>query len=100
MNNDFERSPPFKTRKSSIKHIASYYLKRVIHYLTILQGIVTILFLIIYFQGVIEQNIIDFYLYFSIIVFIVYGFIILGIHFLEKPYFDTITPKPIYLEII
>ena len=47
-----------------------------------------------YFQGVIEQNIIDFFLYFSIIVFIIYGFIILGIHILEKPYIDTIISKP------
>ncbi len=93
-HNDFERPPSFKTRKSSVKHFVSYYIKRIIHYLTLLQGIMTIFFLLMYFQSVIDQNIMDFYLYFSITVFIAYGFMILGIHFLEKPHIDTFIPKP------
>ncbi|MFX1361481.1 MAG: hypothetical protein ACFE8T_14180, partial [Promethearchaeota archaeon] len=69
-------------------------LKKILHYLTILHGIITIIFLIMYFQGVISQVNIVFYLYFSIVVFIVYGFMILGINILQKSEIDAFIYKP------
>ena len=83
MHKDFERSPAYKTGKNYIKPIVSYYLKRLFHYLIVLQGIMTILFLIMYFQSITNQNITNFYFYLSIFVFIIYGIMILGNHFLE-----------------
>ena len=83
-----------KSRKTSSKNIISYFLKKILHYLTILHGIITIIFLIMYFQRVISQANIEFYLYFSIIVFIVYGFMILSITLLEKSEIDAIIYKP------
>ncbi|MFW9826680.1 MAG: winged helix-turn-helix domain-containing protein [Candidatus Thorarchaeota archaeon] len=77
-----------------MKNIIIFYFKRLIHYLIVIQGIMTILFLILFFQNVITLNIIHFYLYFSIVVFIVYGFSFLTIHFLEKPHIATHIPKP------
>ncbi|MFX0023283.1 MAG: hypothetical protein ACFE9S_13230 [Candidatus Hermodarchaeota archaeon] len=74
-----------KSRRIGIKPLICYYLRRVINSLTILQGIMTFCFLIFYFQNVINFDIIVFYLYFTIIIFIVYSFMIFGIHFLEKP---------------
>jgi len=91
---EFEGPPESKSRKNYTKSLLSYYLKRIIHNLTILQGIMTILFLLMYTQNVIDQNIIDFFLYFSIITFIFYGFLIYGIHLLERPRIKKITPKP------
>ena len=89
-----ESSPSSESQKNHMKPIVSYYFKRFIHYLTIVQGMMTIVFLIMYFQNVIDQNIVNFYLYFSIVVFIIYGFLVLGIHFLEKPHLEKIAPKP------
>ncbi|MFX1380427.1 MAG: winged helix-turn-helix domain-containing protein [Promethearchaeota archaeon] len=84
-----------KLGKNHYKPLLNYTFKRIIHCLTILQGIMTIYFLIMYSQSIINQQIIDFFLYFSIIVFICYGFFIIGIHFLEKPRIEKITPEPI-----
>ncbi len=89
-----ESSTEVKSRKTYSKNIISYFLKKILHYLTILHGIITIIFLIMYFQGVISQANIVFYLYFSIIVFIVYGFMILGINILQKSEIDAIIYKP------
>ncbi len=89
-----ESSTEVKSRKTYSKNIISYFLKKILHYLTILHGIITIIFLIMYFQGVISQENIVFYLYFSIIVFIVYGFMILGINLLQKSEIDAIIYKP------
>jgi hypothetical protein len=83
-----------KSRKIRVKPLVSYYLKRVINSLTVLQGVMTFCFLIFYFQNVINYDIIVFYLYFSIIIFIAYGFLIFGIHFLEKPSVEKVIPKP------
>ncbi|MFW9819202.1 MAG: winged helix-turn-helix domain-containing protein, partial [Candidatus Thorarchaeota archaeon] len=82
-----------KSRKVRIKPLVSYYLKRIINSLTILQGIMTFCFLIFYFQNVINLNIIVFYLYLSIIIFIAYSFLIFGIHFLEKPEIEDTIPE-------
>ncbi len=81
-----------KSRKVQIKSLVSFYLKRLIYSLTILQGIMTLCFLIFYFQNVTNLEIIIFYLYFSILIFIAYGFLIFGIHFLEKPRIEKIIP--------
>jgi hypothetical protein len=54
----------------------------------------TIIFLALYFQNVITQDIIYFYLYFSIVVFTIYGFSVLIIHFLEKPKISTSPLEP------
>ncbi len=83
-----------KSRKGHKNSLAIYYLKRFVHYLTILQVIMTICFIIFYSQNVINTDIIIFYLYFSIIIFIAYGFLFFGIHFLERPRIEKITPKP------
>lgn len=81
-----------KPRKVRIKPLVSYFLKKLINSLTILQGIMTLCFLIFYFQNVINLEIIVFYLYFSIIIFIAYGFLIFGIHLLERPKIEKIIP--------
>ncbi|MFX1317341.1 MAG: winged helix-turn-helix domain-containing protein [Promethearchaeota archaeon] len=59
----------------------------------------TIIFLITYFQGITTQNVTVFYLYFSIFVFITYGFIILVINHLQKSDIDTVIPKSKQLEV-
>ncbi len=56
-----------KPRKIRIKPLVSYYLKRLINSLTILQGIMTFCFLIFYFQNVINLDIIIFYNLLSIL---------------------------------
>ncbi|MFX1495340.1 MAG: hypothetical protein ACFFBZ_13735 [Promethearchaeota archaeon] len=89
-----ESSTEVKSRKTYSKNIISYFLKKILHYLTILHGIITIIFLIMYFQGVISQANIEFYLYFSIFIFIVYGFMILGISLLQKSEINAIIYKP------
>jgi hypothetical protein len=89
-----ESSTDSKSRKPYLKKIISYFLKKILHYLTILHTIITIIFLIMYFQGVISQANIEFYLYFSIIAFIVYGFMILGINLMQKSEINAITFKP------
>ena len=83
-----------KSRKNHVKPLLSFYFKRVIHYLSILQGIMTICFLIFYSQRVIDIEIVIFYLYFSVIIFIAYGFLIVGIYFFEKPHIEKVTTKP------
>ncbi|MFX1411427.1 MAG: winged helix-turn-helix domain-containing protein [Promethearchaeota archaeon] len=59
----------------------------------------TILFLISYFQGIATQNVTIFYLYFSIFIFITYGFIILGINQIQKSDIEPVIPKSKQLEI-
>ncbi|MFX0006542.1 MAG: DUF621 domain-containing protein [Promethearchaeota archaeon] len=96
-NNDIKEKNEYiyriKSRKIRIKPLVSFYLKRVINSLTILQGIMTICFLFFYFQKVITLEIIIFYLYFSIIIFITYGFLIFSIHFLERPDIEKVIPE-------
>ncbi|MFX1551303.1 MAG: hypothetical protein ACFFB9_13220 [Promethearchaeota archaeon] len=84
-----------ESQKRQIKPLLSFYLKRVVHYLSVLQAVMTICLLIFYSQNVITLEIINFYLYFSVIVFITYGSLILGIQFLEKPQIEKIPAKPI-----
>lgn len=87
-------SPEYRIRKRHSRNFIIFYLKRIFHYLTILHGIMTIIFLIAFFQGDISQRIVDFYLYFSLIIFITYGFLIFGINLLQKSEMDTITSEP------
>jgi hypothetical protein len=81
------------SRKSSTRPLFSFYLKRFIHSLSILQAIMTVCFLVFYYQQVINNEIIVFFLYFSVIIFIVYGFLIIGIYFLEKSLIEKEAPK-------
>jgi len=77
-------------RKIHFKGFIIFFLKRIFYYLTCLHGIITIIFLLFYFNTDYNQNIIEFYLFSSIILFVIYGFLILASHFLSKSYFSTI----------
>jgi DNA-binding transcriptional ArsR family regulator len=68
------------------KNLIIFALKRVIYYLTILHGAITIIFLIylIPVDNLLMQ--VRFYLTFSLVMFLVYGVIIFLIHLLEKSY--------------
>lgn len=96
----YSSSQESEPRKYYSKNLVVYYLKRVFHYLIILHGIMTIIFFLIYFQGFISQNFIDFYLYFSIFIFIAYGVIILGINFLGRVDFETTPEKSAKEELL
>ena len=87
-----ERSTESESRTKYSKNFVIYYLKRVFHYIIILHGIMTITFLVFYFQGI---WILDFYLFLSISVFIAYGLIIFSLSFLYKPEIEMITHKPV-----
>jgi len=90
---EFNSSPEPKHRGNDRRNLVIYSLKRVLYHLTILHGVITILFLILLFPAVNRQEIIGFYLYFSLIMFIVYGLIIYPIHLLQKSYLKTITEE-------
>lgn len=77
-------------RKIHLKRFVIYYLKRILYSLTCLHGIITIIFLLQFFNTEFNQSVIEFYLISSIILFIIYGFLILVSHFLSKSYFSTI----------
>ena len=82
--NQYSSSQESGPRNLYSKNLVLYYLKRVFHYLVILHGIMTIIFFLIHFQRFISQDVIDFYLIFSIFIFIAYGIIIFGINFFSK----------------
>ncbi|MFW9876092.1 MAG: hypothetical protein ACFFG0_23565 [Candidatus Thorarchaeota archaeon] len=73
-----------------LKRFIIYYLKRIFNYLTIFHGILTIIFLFQYSQTDNRRSVIEFYLFSSIILFVIYGFLILASHFLSKSYYSTI----------
>ncbi len=75
------------------KHLVIYILKRIFYYLTILHGVMTILFLLLFFPVANRYEITEFYLYFSLIVFIVYGSITYTIHLLQKSYIKAISEE-------
>ena len=87
---EFDSSTESKHRGNDRKNLVIYVFKRIFYYLTILHGAITILFLILLLPAVNPQQSIGYYLYFSLILFIVYGFIIYIIHLLQKSYLKTI----------
>jgi hypothetical protein len=76
------------------KNLLIYTLKRIFYYLTILHGAITIIFLILVFPTENHLQSIEFYLYFSLISFIIYGFIAYSTHLLQKSYIKPITQEP------
>jgi hypothetical protein len=92
-NEEFNSSPESKRRSNDQKNLVIYTLKRLFYYLTILHGIITILSLILLLPAANLQESVEFYLYFSLIMFIVYGLIIYPIHLLQKSYLKTITEE-------
>lgn len=92
-NEDFYSSTESKHRSNNRKNLVIYSLKRIFYYLTILHGAITVLFLILLLPSDNPQESLGFYLYFSLIMFIVYGLIIYPIHLLQKSYLKTITEE-------
>lgn len=90
---DFYSSTESKHRGNDRKNLVIYILKRIFYYFTFLHGVITILFLILLFPAVYRQQNIEFYLYFSLIMSVVYGLIIYPIHLLQKSYLKTITEE-------
>ena len=84
----------FRSRKIRNKLLLKFFLRKVIHSLFILLAIMTICFLVLYSQRIIDIDFILFYLYFSAILFIVYSFLIIGIYFLEQPLIEKIAVEP------
>jgi len=72
------------------KRFVIFYLKRIFYYLTIFHGIITIIFLFQFSQADYSQSVIEFYLGSSIILFIIYGFLIFATHFLSKSYYGNL----------
>jgi hypothetical protein len=71
-----------------------YILKRISYYLTLLYGILTILFLLSFFfplANKFENTIL--FLYFSLIMFIIYGIITFSAHLLQKSYLMALTDE-------
>ena len=91
---EFNNTTESKYRSNDRKNLVIYSLKRIFYYLTILHGVITLLFLILLLPAVNLQESIGFYLYFSLIMFIVYGLIIYPIHLLQKSYLKTIAEEP------
>ncbi|MFX1357929.1 MAG: hypothetical protein ACFFA8_11695 [Promethearchaeota archaeon] len=90
-NNNNGNEIKTEARKINSRNFIIYYLKRIFHYIIILHGIMTIIFVLVYLgTGII----IDFYIFFSISVFIVYGFIIFGLSFLYRPDIEILSHKP------
>ncbi len=82
----FKKSKP---KNRDWKNLVIFSLKRIFYYLTILHGIITILFLILLLSRVNLQERIEFYLSFSLVMVIVYGLFIYPIHLLQKSYLKT-----------
>ncbi|MFX1290877.1 MAG: hypothetical protein ACFFAG_07970 [Promethearchaeota archaeon] len=79
-----------RSKNLHVKRFVMFYLKRIFYYLTIFHGIITIISLFQYCQTDYNQSVIEFFLFFSIILFVLYGFLILVIHFLSKSYYGAI----------
>lgn len=90
-NNNIGNEIKPQARKFNSRNFIIYYLKRIFHYIIILHGIMTIIFVLVYLGGGI---IIDFYFFFSISIFIIYGLIIFGLSFLYRPDIEIISHKP------
>jgi hypothetical protein len=92
---EFRSSTEYEFKSNSRKNLIIYTLKRIFYYLTILHGAITIIFLILVFPADNRLVSIEFYLYFSLISFIIYGFIAYSTHVLQKSYIRPITQEPI-----
>lgn len=92
-----DQNPP----RIRAKKLASYSLQRILHYLVILHGVMTVVFIIVLLvQDAPIQYIIEFYLYISIIAFIIYGTIFLGTFLLQKREFAKIKKLPVSEEVL
>ena len=90
---EFDNSTKSKHKGNDRKNLVIYVLKRIFYYLTILHGVITILFLILLLSVVNLQEHIEFYLSFSLVMIIAYGLIIYPIHLLQKSYLKVITEE-------
>jgi hypothetical protein len=72
------------------KRFVIFYLKRIFYYLTIFHGILTVVFLFQFSDADNSQTVIEFYLNSSIVLFIIYGFLIFATHFLSKSYYGNL----------
>jgi len=86
-NQNLGFSPEYRLLR--YKKFVIYYLKRILFYITLLHGILTIVVLIQFFQTDAIQNFVEFYLSSSIVFFCIYGFLIISTHFVTKSYYNA-----------
>jgi DNA-binding MarR family transcriptional regulator len=79
-----------KYKRVRLKKLIIYYLKRIFIYLIFLYVVLTFVFLLQIFNTDYNQEIVEFYLVTSILLFLCYGLLILVNHFLYKSYYDTL----------
>ena len=81
-------------------YLVLYLLKRISYYITLVYGALTFLFLLsFFFPGADEFEIVVFFLYFSLVMFIIYGAIIYSIHLLQKSYIKAFKDESSELKI-
>lgn len=85
-NEELNSSTKSNRNGSNRKHLVIYTIKRIFYYLTLLHGVIAILFLILFFPATNQHEITVFFLYFSLIMCIIYGLITFTIHLLQKSY--------------
>ncbi|MHA1986098.1 MAG: hypothetical protein ACW98D_05600 [Promethearchaeota archaeon] len=90
LDEEFNNSLEYKLRSRNRKNLIIFSFKRIFNSLTILHGSITILVLILFIPTLNPQQSIEFYLYFSLIILISYGLILLIIHLLQKSYIKPV----------
>lgn len=88
---------PESDQRNKIKNskpLVIYIFKRIFYYSTLLQGIITIFFFILYFTVVNKLEMTVYFLYFTLIMLVIYGLIAFIVHFLEKSYVKVFDKEP------
>lgn len=76
------------------RHLVIYAFKKTLYYLTLLYGVLAILYIILVFPSIDQLEITIFFLYFTLIMCIIYGLITFVIHLLQKSYIKAFIGKP------
>ncbi|MFX0073931.1 MAG: hypothetical protein ACFE96_00705 [Candidatus Hermodarchaeota archaeon] len=80
-------------KSNNRRHLVIYAFRKTLYYLTLLYGVIAILYLILIFPSRIWLEITNFFLYFTLILCIIYGLVTFVIHLLQKSYIKEISGK-------
>jgi hypothetical protein len=92
-NGELNSSSDSDFKGKNRRHLLIYAFKRTLYYITLLYGVIAILFLILVFPLVNQLEITVFFLYFTLIMCIIYGVITFVSHLLQKSYIKAFTGK-------
>jgi hypothetical protein len=73
------------------RHLVIYAFKKILYYITLLYGVIAVLYLILVFPSINQLEITVFFLYFTLIMCIIYGLITFVLHLLQKSYIKAYT---------